>query len=121
MSFAACLAGAAVPLTGLGLSLAGMFAADASRAVVAVGVAAVAVAPPAVVAETAWLVRRDRRASRVVAVVAVVNLAIGAVGWGWAASDPEGGAACVAHLFVPWAQFLAWFCGALWSGLRRVR
>ena len=110
VSLSACLIGVGIPLAWLGPRL--------LEGLVPV-IAGVSALPFALVAATAWSVRRDSRASHVVAVAAVLVLAIALIGWGWAFSDGEGFAlVLVGLLFVPITQVLVWFAGAVIAGRR---
>jgi hypothetical protein len=111
LSLALCLIGAAVPLAWLGPGLA-----ESPQAWL---VAGIILAPFAAVAGTAWACRRDPRAARVTAAVAVLVLVVAAGGWWWAARDREGWwLLLTALLLVPPAQFLVWVGGAVVSGRR---
>jgi hypothetical protein len=111
VSLVACLIGAAVPL-------AWMLGPGLAEGLLPWVMAGTAVLPLGFVAATAWLVRSDARSSRVVAAVALLDLAIGVGGWAVAATDPEGGSAACALFLVPGAQVLTWFGGAILSGRR---
>jgi hypothetical protein len=112
VSLGACLAGAVIPVAWLGPHLLEGFVPWLA--------AGVCVLPFALVALTAWSVRRDRRAACVAAAVSLLVLAIGLAGWSWAVRDREGGALILAGLlFVPGTQVLVWLAGAVLAGRRR--
>src|SRR4051812_8168435 len=101
--FAPCTVGVAVPLAWAAPHLPQL------HGFVRLAGAVIAAFPFAVVAATAWVVRDDRRASRVTAAVAWAVLAVGVGGWWWAAQDQLGfGLVLVGLLFVPGAQMLLW-------------
>lgn len=111
VSLIACLIGAVIPLVWLGPhlleGLPPLFAAVTS------------VVPFILVTGTAWSVRRDPRASRVLAVVALLVLGVALVGWAWAIATDPLWLVPVGLLFVPTAQVLMWLAGAAVSGRRQ--